>query len=230
MRDNVIAIDGPAASGKSSAARKIAERLGIPYINTGNMYRAVTYAAMQAGFEPGKKGSNELILELLNKIDLQYKRNSEGILELTLNGKSVESAIRAPEVAKYVSFIAAIPEVREWLVASQRQFAELGMIVMEGRDIGTVVFPNARFKFYLTASPEVRAIRRLNQDGETPDGATVSSVAAEIAERDRMDMTRKVSPLKPAKDAIHIDSSDITLEEVLDLIEDVIKKEPANGE
>ena len=230
MKDNVIAIDGPAASGKSSAAGKIAERLGVPYINTGNMYRAVTYAAMQAGFEPGEEGSRELVLDLLKKIDLQYKRNSDGALELTLNGESVESEIRAPEVAKYVSFIAAVPEVREWLVASQRKFAGLGMIVMEGRDIGTVVFPNARFKFYLTASPEVRAMRRLNQDGETPDGATVASVAAEIAERDRMDMTRKISPLKPAEDAIHVDSSDMTLDEVLDVIEDIIKKGDTDGE
>ena len=160
---------------------------------------------------------------------MEYVKNSDGLLELKLNGKNIESEIRAPEVAKCVSFIAAIPEVRQWLVDSQRKFTALGMIVMEGRDIGTVVFPDARFKFFLTASPEVRAKRRLNQDGETPDGATIASVAEEIAKRDKMDMTRAVSPLKKADDALHIDCSSMTLDEVLDLIAANIDKESVNA-
>ena len=228
MKDKVIAIDGPAASGKSSAAKQIAARLGIPYINTGNMYRAITFAAMQRGFDPNMDDQKSLILDVLKETQLEYERDDDGVLELKLNGENIESEIRAPEVAQCVSFIAAVPEVREWLVASQRKFANLGLIVMEGRDIGTVVFPNALFKFFLTASPEVRAERRLNQDGETPDGATVASVAAEIAKRDKMDMTRKVSPLRPADDAIHIDSSNMSLDEVLDVIEDRVNQELGN--
>jgi cytidylate kinase len=185
MKDSVIAIDGPAASGKSSAAGLVAEKLKIPYINTGNMYRAITFTAMQKGFQPGIINQDTLIEEILQNTTLEYVEDSEGKLKLELNGKQVEAEIRTPEVAKHVSLIAAIPEVRAWLIKNQRKFADKGMIVMEGRDIGTVVFPNARFKFFLTASPEVRAERRLNQDGETTEEATVQSVAAEIAQRDK---------------------------------------------
>jgi cytidylate kinase len=229
MKDSVIAIDGPAASGKSSAAGLVAEKLKIPYINTGNMYRAITFTAMQKGFQPGIINQDTLIEEILQNTTLEYVEDSEGKLKLELNGKQVEAEIRTPEVAKHVSLIAAIPEVRAWLIENQRKFADKGMIVMEGRDIGTVVFPNARFKFFLTAFPEVRAERRLNQDGETTEEATVQSVAAEIAQRDKMDMTRKVAPLREAEDAVHIDSSNMTLTEVVDFIIDKIKKEIRNA-
>ena len=210
----VIAIDGPAASGKSSAAKAVSERLGAPYVNTGNMYRAVTLAAMRKGSEPSNP---ELLREVLNSIELEYVERDEK-LKLFLDGEDVEAAIRTPEVAANVSAVAAVPEVREWLVARQREFADLGMIVMEGRDIGTVVFPNAKFKFFLTASPEERARRRLEQSGETFDGATLETVATEIAERDRMDSTRKTAPLRKAEDAVLIDSSDKSLEQVVDAI------------
>ena len=230
MKDNVIAIDGPAASGKSSAANMLAERLEIPYINTGNMYRAVTLAAMRKGFTAQSDNQDGIIDEVLRNINLEYVRTEDKKLTLKLNSEDVGSAIRAPEVAGCVSAVAAIPTVREWLVERQRKFASEGMIVMEGRDIGTVVFPNARFKFFLTASPEVRAERRLNQDGETSEGATVASVAAEIAKRDKMDMTRKVAPLREADDAVHIDASNMTLEEVLDFMVGYIEKESDNAE
>ena len=230
MKDNVIAIDGPAASGKSSAANMLAERLEIPYINTGNMYRAVTLAAMRKGFTPKSDNQSGIIDEVLRNINLEYVKTEDKRLTLKLNGEDVESAIRAPEVAGCVSAVAAIPAVREWLVERQRKFASEGMIVMEGRDIGTVVFPNAQFKFFLTASPEVRAERRLNQAGETSEGATVASVAAEIAKRDKMDMTRKVAPLREADDAVHIDASNMTLEEVLNFMIDYIEKESDHAE
>ncbi len=218
MKDNVIAIDGPAASGKSSIAELVAERLNIPYINTGNMYRAVTYAAMQDGFTLKTADNQKLIQSVLGKISIDYVKNHNDKLILELNSKNVGSAIRAPRVAECVSSIAAIPIVREWLIERQRKFAELGLIVMEGRDIGTVVFPNAKYKFFLTASPEVRAERRLNQNGESTEGATVASVAEEIAKRDKMDMNRKVAPFREAEDAIHVDSSNMTLNSVLDFI------------
>lgn len=218
MKQSVIAIDGPAASGKSSVANLVAERMGIPYVNTGNMYRAITYAAMQNGFSLETDDKESLITQVLAKTSLDYVKGINGNLILELNGKNVRSEIRTPEVAECVSSIAAIPAVREWLIERQRKFAKLGLIVMEGRDIGTVVFPNAEFKFFLTASPEVRAKRRLDQEGESAEGATIASVAEEIAKRDEMDMKREVAPLREAEDAIHVDSSEMTLEEVLGTI------------
>ena len=123
--------------------------------------------------------------------------------------------MRSPQVASKVSFVAKIPAVRQWLVKRQRESAELGLIVMEGRDIGTVVFPEAQFKFYVTASPMVRAQRRLAQEGEVAEGATVEKVAEEIARRDEMDMNRAVSPLKPADDAVMVDTSELSLDAVI---------------
>ena len=215
----VIAIDGPAASGKSSVAKAIAEKLSITYINTGNMYRAVTFAAINNDvFDSSVNVDVEKLEALLKNLDISYEKNTSDVLVLTLNRKNIEKEIRAPEIANKVSTIAAVPFVRDWLVAKQREFAADNMIVMEGRDIGTVVFPNAKYKFYLTASPEVRAHRRLEQKGEVYDGATLDSVAAAIALRDEQDMNRKVSPLKIADDAFVIDSTDKTLSEVLEII------------
>lgn len=219
--DNIIAIDGPAASGKSSIAERLAERLEIPYVNTGNMYRAVTLAAMRKGFSADAPDYT-ILHDVLKEIMLDYVAGPDGKLLLELNGEPVDSEIRRPDVAKCVSVVAAWPAVRKWLVDRQRRFAGLGMIVMEGRDIGTVVFPNAQYKFFLTATPVVRAARRLKQEGESSEGATVASVAAEIAKRDEMDMNRKVSPLKRADDAVLVDSSDMTIEQVLDFIIDRI--------
>jgi len=216
---NVIAIDGPAASGKSTIASRVSAVLNITYVNTGNMYRAVTLFVMQQkGFTSDSPDATLIVDNSLKKLKLEYVRNSDGLLQLQLNGKSVEQAIRAPDVAGNVSFIAAMPAVRKWLVEKQRQFAKLGMIVMEGRDIGTVVFPNAKYKFFLTASAEVRARRRLGQDGESFKGATVASVAKEIAKRDEMDINRKIAPLKQADDAILIDTSDMSIEEIVKFI------------
>ena len=226
-KSQVIAIDGPAASGKSSVAAAVAKNMGIPYVNTGNMYRAVTLAAMREGYKNASKSERVQILEkILGKIDLRYVE-SDDTMHLRLDGKDVADAIRTPSVAKLVSDVATHPAVRQWLVERQRKFSKLGLIVMEGRDIGTVVFPDAAFKFFLTASPEVRAQRRLAQSDETLDGATVESVAAEIAERDKMDMTRAVAPLRKADDAIPIDSSAMALEQVVSKVVSSVEK--ANG-
>lgn len=221
---DVIAIDGPAASGKSTIASKVSEELKITYVNTGNMYRAVTLYAMQCGFTADTPEGQKIVDSALKNIKLEYVRTADGKLQLELNDQGVEQEIRAPEVAANVSIIAALPEVRKWLVAKQRQFAELGMIVMEGRDIGTVVFPNAKYKFFLTATPEVRAQRRLNQEGESLAGATVASVAAEIAKRDQMDMNRKIAPLRQAEDAVLIDNSDMTVDEIVKVITSRVEK------
>ncbi len=214
MQANVIAIDGPAASGKSTIASRVAQFLGIPYINTGNMYRAITWRIQQAGI-PITTQNIPRIEELLRNTTLEYRRNVDNNYELYLDGFPVGCAIRAPEVTAQVSPVAAIPEVRAWLLQKQRDYTSLGLIVMEGRDIGTVIFPDAKYKFFLTASPEARARRRLAQAGETVENATVMSVAAEIAERDRIDSTRTVAPLRQASDAILVDSTDMTIEQVL---------------
>jgi cytidylate kinase len=215
MQTYHIAIDGPAASGKSTVARLVAERLGGFYINTGDMYRTIARAALDAGIDP--RSDPDAAACLLSNLDLRYEAVGPGTVRLMLNGEPVKQAdIRAPEVAQVVSFVARIPRVREWLKNRQRETRRLGTIVMEGRDIGTVILPDATHKFFLTATPEERARRRLAQKGETAEGATVASVAAEIAERDRIDSSRKVAPLRPAKDAIQIWSDNMTPEEVRD--------------
>ena len=222
MKQNVIAIDGPAAAGKSTVASKIAERLGAHYVNTGNMYRAVAYSALRTGLK--SPFDRKKIKEMLEDIDINYVIGADGKLVLTIDGKPVGTEIRAPEISRHVSEIAAMPEVRTWLVNRQRQFVQLGMIVMEGRDIGTFVFPDAKYKFFLTASPEVRAKRRLEQSGETADGATIASVAKEIAARDEMDSKRDIAPLRKADDAVLIDCSGITANEVVDQIYAIVNK------
>ena len=220
---NVVAIDGPAASGKSTVAALVAERLGAVYVNTGNMYRAVTLAALRRF---GKNGDipEENVVKMLDEIELEYVDSGNDSVVLQLNNEIVGAALRTPEVARLVSKVAAIPAVRNWLVEKQRAFAEKGMIVMEGRDIGTVVFPEAKHKFYLTATPEVRAKRRLEQAGECHDGATVASVAKEIAERDKRDMERAVSPLKKADNATLVDTSGMTVDEVVNSIVTKVKE------
>ncbi|MDD3118185.1 MAG: (d)CMP kinase [Victivallales bacterium] len=217
MAADVIAIDGPAASGKSTIAARIAGILGIPYINTGNMYRAVTFYALTRGVKPCRDRQTETVA-LLDRLILEYRRTDNGTYELFLNGEAAGAAIRTPEVTACVSQAAAMPEVRTWLLRQQRDYANLGRIVMEGRDIGTVVFPDAAYKFFLTASPEARARRRLGQAGETPADATIRSVAAEIAARDRLDSSRAAAPLRQAPDAVLIDSTELTIDQVVDII------------
>jgi cytidylate kinase len=208
-----IAIDGPAASGKSTVARRVAELLNAAYVNTGDMYRAITWLTLKTGVNP--ESDPTAVAALLQNTRLEHTLNNEGRPVLLLNGAEVEqSDIRQPAVAGIVSYVARIPAVRHWLVARQRAARKLGLLVMEGRDIGTVVFPSAKFKFYLTASPEVRAKRRLGQPDEVTDNADVESVAKEITGRDAIDRTRPVSPLRPAPDAKYIDSSTMTIEEV----------------
>jgi len=208
MRELQIAIDGPAASGKSTVARLVAEELGGFYINTGEMYRAVTHEALQAGLVA--EHQPERVVDLLAELEFSHRIGEDRRPVLVVNGVDVdESTTRAPEVSGHVSYVAKIPAVRDWLVRRQQETRQLGIVVMEGRDIGTVVFPEAEFKFFVTASPEERARRRLAQAGETVAGSTLHSVAAEIAKRDRIDSSRKVAPLRAAEDAETIVTDDI---------------------
>ena len=217
-----ITLDGPAASGKSSAAKGLARELGAYFVNTGDMYRALTSVVIEKGLDPESQIPE--IEAILPDQDIRYVAGEGKELLLQINGELAEaSKVRSPQVAQKVSFVAKIPAVRQWLVKRQRESAELGLIVMEGRDIGTVVFPNAKFKFYVTASPMVRAQRRLAQEGEVAEGATVEKVAEEIARRDEMDMNRPVSPLKPADDALTVDTSNLSLDEVIGQMADRVR-------
>ena len=213
MVSRVIAIDGPAASGKSSVASRVADYFGIPYISTGSMYRAIAYVASGEGVDCGN-ASAELLKPVLNKLKMSYVATANG-MQLCVNGKFPTSELRSEKVAALTSIIAAIPEVRIWLSVKQRELAGAGWIVMEGRDIGSEIFPDAAMKFYLTASPWVRAKRRMAQKGETVSGATLEEVAEAISARDRQDSQRKVSPLKIADGATVIDSSDFELDETV---------------
>lgn len=222
MSSSVIAIDGPAASGKSTAAKNLAVKLGIPYINTGSLYRAIAWKALRLGVDLGDESA---VCTMLDKTRVRYASPEAGANpEIEIDGTFPGEDLRTSEVAGGASSVAVLPAVRKWTMGIQRDAAKHSMIVMEGRDIGTAVFPDARYKFFLTASPRVRALRRLAQDGETPDGATVESVAAQIAERDLRDSQRAAAPLRQAEDAILVDSSDMTAEEVLDFMISKIRK------
>jgi len=203
----VVAIDGPAASGKSSVARALARRFGFTYVNTGAMYRAVTWLVIQHGVDPADAGA---VGALLDKTAIQFGiADQDGHRESTIQLDGVDPApfLCDPAVNVAVSAVAAIPKVRQTLVARQREYARNGDLVMEGRDIGSVVFPETPFKFYVDASPEVRAQRRAAQ-GQQDD----------LVKRDTTDSSRKSSPLMIASDAKVIDTSFLTIDGVVDEI------------
>ena len=215
-----VALDGPAASGKSTVARMLAKQIGGYYINTGDMYRTLAWHAISLGIRPDAEP--EKVVAMLKDCVLQY-RVVNGTPQLFLNDQPVpQSAIRAPEIAANASVVARIPALREWMLQAQRDCASLGIIIMEGRDIATVIFPQARFKFFVTASPLERARRRLAQSGEVPEGATLESVAESIRQRDLADSSRPVAPLKPAPDSILIQTDGLTAEEVTQKLADTI--------
>lgn len=205
---NVIAIDGPAASGKSSVARRVADRLGWTFVNTGNMYRAMTWAVILRGIDVKDIAA---VATLASSLPVDFK-TADGQTTICIDGRLPGPELNGDEVNKAVSLVAAVPAVRERLVAGQRSLALVGPLVMEGRDIGSVVFPDAAFKFYIDASEEVRAARRRAQGH-----------ADQVRERDLLDTTRKNSPLIAAPDAIVIDSSAMTLDEVVERVLSVLR-------
>ncbi len=200
----VIAIDGPAGSGKSTVARRLAERLGLDYLDTGAMYRAVTFAALRRGIDPADTGP---VAELARVVDLDVTTD-----HVRVDGVDATIEIRGPEVSRAVSLVAANPEVRAELVRRQREWAyERSGGVMEGRDIGTVVFPDAMLKVYLNARPEVRAERRAAEVSDLD----YETVAADMARRDAFDQGREADPLRLADDAIQFDTSDMSIDEIV---------------
>ncbi|WP_308001098.1 (d)CMP kinase [uncultured Parolsenella sp.] len=219
----IVTIDGPAGSGKSTVARALAAREHLTYLDTGAMYRAVTCAALERGVDVSDA---DAVASLARGLDLELTAGADGEC-LSVDGEDRSAQIRTPEVDANVSAVAAVPAVREAMVALQRKAAEAGDVVAEGRDIGTVVFPAAEVKVYLTADPSARARRRAvqRQGGDTAkdagaqaDAAETATIEAELVARDKADSTRKASPLKPAADAVHIDSTELTVNEVCDRI------------
>ncbi len=207
----VIAIDGPSGSGKSTIAKTLAERLGTLYIDTGAMFRALAYSADQSGVNIKEESS---VNEFLNKIKLEYQ-TSDGAL-IKVDGIDLSEKIREHHVSKLASMISGIPCVRSYLLDFQRTLAKDHTCVMEGRDIGTVVFPNAFIKFFVTASIEVRAKRRLDQLNENGENSVeLEQVIKDVKKRDEKDTSREVAPLKMADDATLVDTSNMDIEDVL---------------
>jgi len=215
----VIAIDGPAGSGKSSTAREVARRLGFTYIDTGAMYRAITLMVLRSETAVDDPVA---VTDLAQKANIQFKWVDEN-LHTILDGEDVSIQIRSAEVAQLVSPVSAIGSVREIMVQRQREMARAGNIVMEGRDIGTNVFPDADFKFFLVANLETRARRRISDYQKIGQNLTIPEIMAEIRKRDEIDSSRQHSPLKKAADAIIIDTSDLQFEEQIGMILDIIR-------
>lgn len=214
MNKIVIAIDGFSSTGKSTIAKQLAKHLNYVYVDTGAMYRAVTLFAMQNDFITKEAFDvNDFVMQL-HKINLNFQFNPElGFAEMYLNDVNVEKEIRTLEVSSFVSRVAAIPEVRYQLVKQQQKMGEEKGIVMDGRDIGTVVFPNAELKLFMTASAQTRAERRYKELIERGDKVDYEDVLRNVQERDYIDSHRADSPLVKADDAIEIDNSNLTLEE-----------------
>ena len=208
----IVAVDGPAGSGKGTITKKVAEKMNLTYIDTGAMYRCVALAMLEQNI---KLEETEKIVELLKNIKIEFKED-ENSKKVFLNGNDVSLKIRTVEVTEYTSTVATIGIVREHLVKLQREMAETIDVIMEGRDIGTNVFPNADVKIYLDATPEERAKRRYKQNKENGIDTPYEEILKNVIDRDYRDSHRENAPLTKASDAVYLDSTGITIEEVVD--------------
>ena len=217
-----IAIDGPAGAGKSTIARALAAQIGFIYVDTGALYRTVGLFMLRAGVDPADA---EAVVPRLNGVQIVLTF-SEGEQHVLLSGEDVSEAIRTPEVSMAASAVSAIPAVHAFLLSLQKELAAANNVIMDGRDIGTVILPDAQLKIFLTASPQARAQRRFAQLQEKGEAVSYDEVLRDIQKRDEQDMTRAAAPLKPAPDARLVDTSDCTLEEsiarVRELVRDVL--------
>ena len=221
MKRFSVAIDGPAGAGKSTLAKAAAARLGFVYVDTGAIYRTVGLAARNAGVD---KADSEGIKALLTslQVDIRYEN---GVQKMYLNGGDVTGEIRSPEISAYASYVSAIPEVRAFLMEMQRRLAREHDVIMDGRDIGTVVLPEAGLKIFLTASAEKRAMRRFRELQEKNPTITFEEVLSDMTARDAKDSQRETAPLKAAEDAVLVDTSDLSLEESVELIVNMIARQ-----
>lgn len=215
-----VAIDGPSGAGKSTVARAAAARLGYVYVDTGAMYRAIGLAVCRKGISGDDTAGIVAVLPEV-QLDIRYEDGAQHIL---LCGEDVSDAIRTPEIAKYASKVSAVPEVRQFLLETQRDMAKNSNILMDGRDIGTVILPDAPVKIFLTASAEARAQRRYLELHEKGQSITFDEVLHDIQQRDEQDMTRAVAPLKQAADAVLFDTSDISLEQSIEAVLRIIRE------
>lgn len=213
MSNYIIALDGPSGSGKSTIANLLANKLKISYLNTGSMYRALTLYFLENNI----KKSDNIDIKILKKINIDINED-----KVFLNGKDVSQEIRDKEVTENVSWVSSIPVVRGYLVEMQRKISKNKSIILDGRDIGTVVFPDAKYKFYLDASSFVRAKRRFEQN---EIDKSFEEIKKDIEKRDYLDSHREISPLKKAEDAIEIDSSDLTIDQTIEKILEKMDKE-----
>jgi cytidylate kinase len=221
-----VAIDGPAGAGKSTLARRAAKELGYLYVDTGAIYRTVGCYMKLMGIGPRDVDG---VTRLLDEVGISIRYGEDGLQHMILNGQDVTGEIRTPEMSHYASCVSAIPAVREFLLEMQRKLARENSVVMDGRDIGTVVLPNADVKVFLTASPEVRAERRCRELEEKGESVSYDQVLSDMKKRDRQDSTRATAPLRQAADAVLLDTSGLTLDEssqrLLEIIRARIKKE-----
>lgn len=219
MKKITIAIDGFSSSGKSTMAKQLAKKIGYVYVDSGAMYRATTLYAIRNGMTNKETGvDTDALIKALPLINITFCITPEETQHTLLNGEDVEKEIRGMEVSSWVSPVAVIPEVRHYLVELQQQYGKDKGIVMDGRDIGTTVFPDAEMKVFVQASPEVRAKRRFDELIEKGTPSDYDSVLANIRERDHIDSTRKESPLRKADDAFVLDNDNLTREEQMDIL------------
>lgn len=224
MKKNItVAVDGHSSTGKSTLAKQLAKKLNFIYVDTGAMYRAVTLHAYQNNLFSGTKLDQSQLLEQLHQLKINFQVNaSNGQSEIHLNNVNIEDQIRNMEISERVSVIAQLPEVREKLVEIQQEMGKSGGIVMDGRDIGTVVFPNAELKIFMTASPKIRAQRRFDELKTKGEKVSFEQVYTNLMQRDEIDSNRKHSPLKQAEDSILIDNSNLSLKEQFEMIKALI--------
>ena len=216
-----IAIDGPSGAGKSTAAKRVAEELGFLYVDTGAIYRTVGLSALRAGVEPN---DGEKVTALLDGLHIDLDYGKDGLQHMYLNGEDVTEEIRLPVISMYASNVSAIPSVRAFLLQKQRDLASSHNVIMDGRDIGTVVLPDADIKIFLTASPEERARRRFAELMGRGTDVSYEEVLSDIVQRDRNDTTRAAAPLRQAEDAILVDTTGISLEDSCALLLNTIRK------
>ena len=219
-----VAIDGPAGAGKSTLARQAARELGFLYVDTGAIYRTVALKAVRAGADPADPAQ---VVPLLEGLDIRMDYGPDGEQRMFLEGEDVSSAIREHKISGLASKVSAIPEVRAFLLDFQRKLAREHDVLMDGRDIGTVVLPKATVKIFLTASPEVRARRRTNELAAKGQKANFEQILKEIQQRDYQDTHREIAPLKMARDSIKLDTSEMDIDGVIAAIKDIVAKKVA---
>lgn len=216
-----VAVDGPSGAGKSTLAKALASELGILYVDTGALYRTIGVYMSRHGIDPGDSAA---VIAALPQIHIAMRYDDEGLQRMELNGEDVTAAIRLPEVSMYASAVSAIPAVRDFLLEMQRSFARKSSVIMDGRDIGTVVLPDAQVKIFLQAAVEIRAQRREKELRERGTPRPFEQVLAEMKERDYNDTHRATAPLRPAEDAVVVDTSELNFEESRERLLEIIRE------